>query len=66
MKTPLLDKIAGKVPGVPDGTGPRNPAGRGMGPGQGTQSGLGLIQQKLNRGEKLTAEEQSIWNEHNA
>jgi len=63
MKTPLLDKIAGKVPGIPDATGPY---GRGAGPGKGTESGLGLIQQKLGRGEKLTEGEQAIWDKHNA
>jgi len=57
MKTPLLDKIAGKTPGVPDATGPY---GRGAGPGQGTKSGLGLIMAKMEKGEKLTEEEQAI------
>jgi len=123
MKTPLLDKIAGKVLGVPDATGPygrgagpgggradgsglagvagetenktagrvlssrtgtitkinpdgklewkptsgwkavpdaTGPHGRGAGPGQGTKSGLGLIMAKMEKGEKLTEEEQAI------
>ena len=38
MKTPLLDKIAGKIPGEPDTTGPY---GRGAGPGGGRADGSG-------------------------
>jgi len=40
MKTQLLDKIAGKSPGVPDSTGPY---GRGAGPGGGRADGSGLL-----------------------
>ena len=39
METPLLDKIAGRVPGVPDATGPH---GSGAGPGGGRADGSGL------------------------
>lgn len=56
----LLDslfKTAGKVPGVPDATGPY---GRGEGPGKGTKSGLGLVMAKMERGEELTEEEKAI------
>lgn len=56
----LLDslfKTAGKVPGVPDATGPY---GRGAGPGKGTKSGLGLVMAKMERGEELTEEEKAI------
>lgn len=34
------EKTSGKIPGVPDGTGPR---GRGAGPGKGKADGSGLI-----------------------
>ncbi len=57
-------KLGGVEPGVPDGTGPRNEFGQGMGPGQGTQSGLGLIQQKLDSGEPLSPEEQAICDQY--
>lgn len=59
-KGSILDgllKKAGKVPGVPDATGPY---GRGLGPGKGTKSGLGLVMAKMDRGEELTEKEKAI------
>lgn len=52
-----FQKMAGALGPLPDATGPY---GRGMGPGAGTQSGLGLLMRKLQTGEKLTPEEQQI------
>ena len=59
----FIEHTAGEIPGVPDGTGPR---GMGAGPGKGTQSGLGLIMEKLRKGETLTAKEQEIYDSHNS
>lgn len=71
VKTPLLDKIAGRTPGVPDATGPY---GRGMGPGGGRSDGTGLmgggpgpsdpilevIRKKQKAGKELTEAERMI------
>lgn len=50
-------KFAGAIPGVPDRTGPY---GRGLGLGRGTQSGLGALLYKIQRGEELTDEERAL------
>jgi len=52
-------KVAGKIPGVPDGTGPY---GRGLGPGKGKGDGTGLkvkkeIEEKENKEEEKKKEE---------